>query len=73
MTGNKKTSLHDETLSIFSTCLHNQISLESEWIPREANEQADYISRILDLAYWKLNPVVFAMGPTHDRSLCRCK
>ena len=59
MTGSKKALLYAEALSIFSNCLHNHIALEPEWIPREANEQADYISRIVDLDDWQLNPAVF--------------
>ena len=34
--------------------------IEPEWIPRELNQQADYLSRIVDYDDWKLNPIVFA-------------
>ena len=40
--------------------LDYQIRLEPEWIPREKNERADYLSRIVDLDDWLLNPVIFA-------------
>ena len=36
------------------------ICLEPEWIPRERNELADYISRIIDNDDWFLDPAVFA-------------
>eukprot|EP00731_Ephydatia_muelleri_P018538 Em0011g578a len=35
-------------------------SKEPEWIPREQNEIADYISRIVDYDDWYVNPAVFA-------------
>ena len=36
------------------------IHMEPEWIPREQNEIADYISRIVDYDDWLVNLVVFA-------------
>ena len=47
-------------LNIFSVCLANQIRLEPEWLLREENLQADFISRIVDYNDWRLDPVVFA-------------
>ena len=35
-----------------------RILLEPEWIPREENEIADYISRIVDYDDWALNPLL---------------
>ena len=40
-------------------CIHNQIQLEPEWISRELNEKADYLSRIVDHDDWLLNPIIF--------------
>ena len=37
----------------------NQVGIEPEWIPREANQQADYISRIVDSDDWSLHPNLF--------------
>ena len=42
------------------TYLSHQIHLEPEWIPRGQNEQADFISRILDFDNWMLDPLMFA-------------
>ena len=39
--------------------MNNQIRLEPEWIPREENEFADYLSRVFDYDDWMLNPAVF--------------
>ena len=54
-------------------CIHNQIQLEPEWISRELNQKADYLSRIVDHDDWHLNLIIFqsvdkAWGPhTVDR------
>ena len=58
-TGSKRPQLHTIALNVFNICLYHQIHLEPEWIPRNENEQADYISRIIDLDDWMLDPQVF--------------
>ena len=58
--GSKKPSLHSIALKVFALSVQYHIRLESEWIPRKLNERADYLSRIIDLDDWMLNPVVFA-------------
>ena len=55
----RKPILQEEALAIFATGVNNQIRLEPEWIPREENEFADYLSRIVDHDDWMINPVVF--------------
>ena len=57
--GSKKPILQEEALAIFAIGVNNQIRLEPEWIPREENEFADYLSRIVDHDDWMLNPAVF--------------
>ena len=37
----------------------NQVRIESEWIPREANLQADFISCFVDSNDWTLHPDLF--------------
>ena len=59
MVGSKKAHLQDLALRVFSIAVQNNIKLEPEWIPRELNERADYLSRIIDYDDWMLNPVVF--------------
>ena len=34
--------------------------MEPEWVPREDNQVADYISRVVDYDDWMLNPVMFS-------------
>ena len=57
--GSKKSILQEEALAIFATGVNNQIRLEPEWISREENEFADYLSRVFDYDDWMLNPAVF--------------
>lgn len=46
--GSKVPALQAEALAIFSVYVANHIHVESEWIPREQNELADYYSRLID-------------------------
>ena len=39
-------------MNIFNTCLANNIKLDVQWIPRTWNEQADFISRLIDPDDW---------------------
>ena len=57
--GSKKSILQEEALAISATGMNNQIRLEPEWISREENEFADYLSRVFDYDDWMLNPAVF--------------
>ena len=50
-----------EALRVFHLSVQYQICLEPSWIPREENESADYISRIIDPGDWQLNRVVFGI------------
>ena len=59
--GSRKEHLQKVALDVFSLSMNNHIHLEPEWIPRELNEQADYLSRIIDFDDWKLDPAVFGV------------
>ena len=41
--GSKKPDLHVVALKNLTMCIHNQILLKPDWIPRELNEKADYL------------------------------
>lgn len=58
--GSKKPHIHALLLKVFSLSVQNNTRLEPKWIPRDLNERADYLSRIVDHDDWLLNPVVFA-------------
>jgi len=40
-------------------CVHHGISIEAEWVPRYSNEQADYLSRLVDIDDWSVSPQIF--------------
>lgn len=40
--------------------IQNHIHVEPEWIPRELNQQANYLSHVIDYDDWQLNPIIFA-------------
>ena len=58
--GGKNVALQQEAFGIFSTCIARHIRGEPEWIPRNKNKKADYLSRIIDHDDWKVNPSIFA-------------
>ena len=43
-----KSTLQKLALEIFQMCVAYHITIEPEWIPREWNEVADYISKTVD-------------------------
>ena len=44
--------LQDMSLEIFNFCRENQISLQVQWVPRNENEHADELSRLVDFDDW---------------------
>jgi hypothetical protein len=50
--GSMKAELQKIAFQIFTVCLQNSINLKIEWIPRELNEKADYLSKIVDWDDW---------------------
>lgn len=58
--GSRKPDLHAVALKILALAVQYQIHLEPEWVPRELNERADSLSRIIDYDDWFLNPPVYA-------------
>ncbi|KAL9963329.1 hypothetical protein ACROYT_G032521 [Oculina patagonica] len=59
--GSRKSSLQVEAKRIFEICVLNGISIEPEWVPRSSNEQADYLSRIVDIDDWFVSPRIFRL------------
>ena len=41
-------------------CVLHGIYIKPEWVPRSRNEQADYLSRIVDFDDWFVDLVFFA-------------
>ena len=62
--GSKKPNLQEEALKVFALAIRHQIRIDPEWIPRKENEMADYLSRIIDVDDWMLNPEVYRVLDT---------
>ena len=60
--GSMKEDLQCLALRIFSMCLLSCITLEVEWIPRSANDRADFLSRIVDYDDWRVNRDYFLLA-----------
>jgi hypothetical protein len=50
--GSMKLELQNLALNIFSVCVNKGITLDIQWIPRQENTIADYISNIIDYEDW---------------------
>lgn len=59
--GSRKENLQLEAVKILKLSLRYCIKLEPEWIRREYNEIADYLSRIIDHDDWDISPEVFKL------------
>jgi hypothetical protein len=46
---------HDIVVEIFWLCMSLGITLTCHWIPRDKNQLADYLSKIMDRNDWQLN------------------
>ena len=57
--GSRNPILQNEALAIFDALVAHQVRIEPEWIPREENQQADFISRIIDHDDWSVHPDIF--------------
>ena len=57
--GSRMSGLQSEAKRIFEVCVHHGISIEPECLPRSSNEQADYLSRIVDFDDWSVSPHIF--------------
>ena len=52
--GSMKLGLHKMARRIFDICIRSGIHLEVQWIPRTSNQQADYVSRLIDTDDWQI-------------------
>ena len=57
--GSSKEHLQVLAVNILRTMIRYSISLEPEWLPRESNMLADYLSRIVDVDDWGIGWPVF--------------
>ena len=57
--GSRKHSLQETAVNILIILIQTAIRLEMAWIPREKNQQPDYLSRLVDHDDWMVNPHIF--------------
>ena len=57
--GSMKLELHRMARGIFDICVQSGIYLDIQWIPRTLNQQADYISRLIDIDDWQTTDDLF--------------
>ena len=58
--GSMHFDLHHIALRIFNLCLRHGINLDIQWIPRDFNSRADYLSRLIDVDDWEITDTLFA-------------
>ena len=57
--GSRKPHLQEQAMKVFENCISYQIRLEPDRLPREENELADFIRRVVDYDDWQVNPELF--------------
>ena len=57
--GSPKLPINELARNLFWFCLRHDIEVAVEWVPREENEEADEISKLLIPDDWMLNPRYF--------------
>jgi hypothetical protein len=57
--GSRLEHLQRICLDIFWLCQSLEVDLVPKWVPREANQLADYLSKIVDIDDFSLHPAVF--------------
>ena len=62
--GSMNPELQVLTINIFQLCLSNNITLDIQWVPREQNARADYISRLIDPDDWQITEEFFQILET---------
>ena len=57
--GSRKVHLHELAMVAFSACVKFNIKMQLHWVPRAVNEQADFLSRIIDTDDWQISDAFF--------------
>ena len=57
--GSRTLVLQNKALSIFNTLVAYQVRIVPEWVPREVDQQADFISHIIVHDDWSVHPAIF--------------
>lgn len=59
LNGSRKTDIQSIALDLSEVCDNENIEIHPVWIPREGNQQADYLSRCLDSDDWEINNAIY--------------
>lgn len=71
-----KLELHTLALKIFKICYEHSIHLDIEWVPRDRNTRADFISKLVNFDDWQVTEDVFkdldslCMGSPYSGLFC---
>ena len=57
-----KLKLHTIALKIFKICYEHSIHLNIEWVPRDRNARADFISKLVNFDDWQVTEDVLNKG-----------
>ena len=57
--GSTNSDLHNLSIDLYNCCVEFDVNIQTEWLPREFNERADHLSRLIDPDDWSLNRNVF--------------
>lgn len=60
LNGSRKQDIHNVAISLNEFCDKENIIMQPEWIPRNGNDRADYLSRCVDSDDWEINHDIFA-------------
>ena len=59
--GSMKKDLNSLATAIYKLCLEHAIDITLEWVPRQFNEQADILSKVIDQDDWSITDNVFQL------------
>ena len=59
--GSMKKDLNSLATAIYKLCLEHAIDITLEWVPRQFNEQADFLSKVIDQDDWSITDNVFQL------------
>ena len=57
--GSTKRHLQNQAIEVHNTCVRNDISIQTQWVPRDENQTADAISKINDTDSWSIDKETF--------------
>ena len=58
--GSRKPKLQNVATTVVSGCQDKDVTLNREWVYRDQNVQADFLSRCYDSDDWQIAPLIFA-------------